>query len=403
MTSPDDRILSAAAHAAAPPSAAASWIEIDTGAYRHNLAEFRRLIRPETRLMAVVKGNAYGHGLRLLAPVAAQWGADALGVNDLAEAAVLLAMELGRPIHLLGPALPQQLAEAADQPLEFTVASLEGLEALARGARRTGSRPRCHVKVETGCHRQGFTADLLPQVIDLFRRNPQLEWAGLSTHFANIEDTTDHTYARAQLESFHEIQARLARDGFKPPMLHTACSAATIVMPETHLDLVRVGISSYGIWPSRETLVSARMHGAAGPDLRPVMTWKSRVAQLKPVGSRAYIGYGCTHRTTRATRMAIVPVGYADGYDRRLSGVGHVLVRGRRAPILGRVCMNMVMADMTDVDGVAVGDEVVLLGRQGDEEITAYDLARLCQTIAYEITTRVAAHVPRVAGPPASA
>ncbi|MBU1701950.1 MAG: alanine racemase [Candidatus Eisenbacteria bacterium] len=380
---------------ATPSAPSLSWLEIDAGAYQHNLAEFRRLIGPDRKLMAVVKANAYGHGLEKIAPLALRFGADRLGVNSLNEALELLALELSAPIHLLGPIPMQALPAAAGLPLEFTLSTFESLQALARGAGKSGIRPQCHIKVETGCHRQGFMPEEIPSVARFFADHSELQWSGLSTHFANIEDTTDHTYARRQIEIFHKVERDLHALGIQPLLRHTACSAATIVMPETHLDMVRLGIATYGLWPSRETLVSARSGGSERLPLRPVLTWKTQVAQIKTVPAQSFIGYGCTFRTTHPTRLAILPVGYADGYDRRLSGVGHVLVRGRRAPVLGRVCMNMFMVDLTDIEGAAVGDEAVLLGKQGDEEISAQDLASLCQTIVYEIVTRIGGHLDR--------
>jgi alanine racemase len=372
-----------------------SWVELDGSAYVHNLVSLRRILAPGTELMAVVKANAYGHGMRELAPLAARH-ADALGVNSLDEAAELLGMGLGRPIHVLGPSEPRDLEAAAILPLEFTVATTEALDALARGATRDGARPRCHVKIETGCHRQGFLREEMEAVLERFARHPQLVWAGLCTHFANVEDTTDHSYARLQLESFLEVEAWLRARGLDPGKRHAACTAAALVMPESHLDMARLGVGTFGLWPSGETLVSARdTLGPACPELRPVLTWKTRILQLKTIPAQSFVGYGCTVRTTRRTRLALLPVGYADGYDRGLSNNAHVLVRGRRAPVMGRVCMNMTMVDVTDVPGVAPGDEVVLLGRQGDEVISAESLARRLHTIVYEVTTRIAAGVPR--------
>jgi alanine racemase len=170
---------------------------------------------------------------------------------------------------------------------------------------------------------------------------------------------------------------------------HCACSAAVLTMPETSFDMVRVGIGLYGLWPSKETLLSCLLEGREEAPLRGVLTWKTRIAQIKILPAGAYVGYGCTHRTARPTRLAILPIGYSDGYDRRLSGIGHVLVRGRRAPILGRVCMNIVMIDVTDVEKAEIEDEVILIGRGGPEEIGAHHLAMLCNTISYEIVARL--------------
>jgi alanine racemase len=178
--------------------------------------------------------------------------------------------------------------------------------------------------------------------------------------------------------------------------MHSACSAAALLFTRTHLDLARIGIALYGLWPSKETYVSCLELGKPTLDLRPVMTWKTRVAQLRDVGEGKYIGYGCTYRTTRDSRIALLPVGYYEGYDRGLTGMAHVLIRGRRAPIRGRVCMNMIMADITDIPGVGLQDEAVLLGRQGDEKVTAEQLAEWCSTISYEIVSRINPTLPRV-------
>ena len=227
-------------------------------------------------------------------------------------------------------------------------------------------------------------------------RRPVSDWRGLGTHFANIEDTTDHGYAEGQYATFTEVVERLQSAGIEVPIRHAACSAAAILFTRTHLDMARIGISLYGIWPSKETYVSCLNRGRTALDLRPVMSWKTRVAQVKSVPEGSYVGYGCTYRATRDSRIAVLPVGYHEGFDRALSGVAHVLVRGRRAPICGRICMNMCMVDVSDIPGAALEDEVVLLGAQGEERITAEQLAGWCGTIAYEIVSRVHPALPRV-------
>ncbi len=219
---------------------------------------------------------------------------------------------------------------------------------------------------------------------------------GLATHFANIEDTTDHAFAQEQLRRFREGAAALDAQGFRVPLLHTANSAATILFPETQFGMVRTGIAAYGLWPSTETQVSALRMGREDVILRPALTWKTRVAQVKTVPTGAFVGYGCTYKTTHETRLAVLPVGYYDGYDRKLSNTGHVLIRGVRAPVRGRVCMNMIMVDVTDIPGVSLEEEVVLLGAQGEEVVTAEQMAGWIGTINYEVVTRIAEHVPRI-------
>jgi alanine racemase len=289
------------------------------------------------------------------------------------------------------------LPDLVELDLQPVVTNLDSLDRLAAEAGRQGKIVKVHLKAETGTHRQGVSRRELQPFVKKILGCPELALEGLSTHYANIEDTTDHSFAAAQIATFGAV--RKAVEGWyggPVPVCHTACSAATLLLSETHMDLVRIGISLYGLWPSRETLISCRKEGGDLPDLQPVMGWKSRIAQVRTVQEGSYIGYGCTYRTTRESRIAVVPVGYNEGYDRRLSGVGHVLVRGRRAPVRGRVCMNMTMVDVTDIPGVALEDEAVLMGSQGDERISAEQLAGWCGTIPYEIVTRVHPELPRI-------
>ncbi len=227
-------------------------------------------------------------------------------------------------------------------------------------------------------------------------RSRGLRLEGASTHFANIEDTTEHAYAEQQISTFARVVERLRAAGHDVPIVHAACSAATLLFTRTHLDLARIGIALYGIWPSKETYVSCLERGKPTLDLRPALTWKTRVAQVKAVPEGSYVGYGGTFRATRESRFAVLPVGYHEGYDRALSNVAHVLVRGRRAPVRGRVCMNMMLVDVTDVPGVALEDEVVLLGAQGEERIRAEQVGVWCGTIPYEVVSRIHPALPRV-------
>jgi alanine racemase len=253
-----------------------------------------------------------------------------------------------------------------------------------------------HLKIETGTHRQGFAEADVPAVAERVRRSGRLVLEGLGTHFANIEDTTDHGYAERQLAAFDRVAAGLRRAGIDVPVRHAACSAAALLFTRTHLDLARIGVSLYGLWPSKETYVSCLERGKPTLHLRPALTWKTKIAQVKSVDEGSFVGYGCTYRVTRPSRIAVLPVGYHEGYDRGLSNVAHVLIRGRRAPLRGRVCMNMCMVDVTDVPGVALEDEVVLLGRQGDERISAEQIAGWCSTISYEVVARIHPTLRRV-------
>lgn len=368
-----------------------SWIEIDTRAVACNLRKFKGLLSGHTRLLAVVKGEAYGHQMIEVARTALRAGCEWLGVFHLGEVAELRRAGIDAPILVLGYIPQEDLEEAVELQARITVSSAETVAAL----RKLGRPAYLHLKLETGTNRLGLQGEALLKVLSEIRRNGTLVLEGAHTHYANIEDTTEHGYAQGQLTRFSQMLAEIRSQGFEVPVPHTACTAAAILFPQTYFELVRVGIGMYGLWPSKETYVSALQKGKDPLKLEPAMTWKTVVAQAKEVPAGAYIGYGCTYRTTRTTVIAVLPVGYANGYDRMLSNRGHVLIRGTRAPIRGRVCMNLTMVDVTDIPGVALEEEVVLLGRQGEERITAEQMASWAQTINYEIVTRADPHAPR--------
>jgi alanine racemase len=369
------------------------WVELDPRAPECNLAELRRGAGPGVLSCAVVKANAYGHGLAEFIRLVPS--ADWLGVNSLEEGLMLRALGDARPVIVLGHVPVERLREAVDADLSLTVYNPETLEALDR-LEALPRKARLHVKVETGTGRQGVLAADLEAFIRRIAATPNAFLEGLSTHFANIEDTTDHAYAEAQLARFADALCTVERLAGRPPLVHTACTAAAILFPKTHFTMLRTGIGLYGLWPSRETRVSARERGGQVPDLRPVLSWKTRLVQVKELPEASYVGYGCTYRTTRRTRVGVLPVGYSDGYDRALGNRAHVLVRGRRAPVIGRICMNLCMADVTDVPGARLDDEVTLLGADGDESISAETMAEWAGTINYEVVSRISPLLPRI-------
>jgi alanine racemase len=335
-------------------------IEISRSALVHNIREFRRLVGRRRTFMAVVKANAYGHGLLEVARIALGAGVDWLGVNSVEEGATLRDAGIKAPVLVLGYVPFRGLEEAAVRELRLTVYNRETLGRLSALAVRLGKTVPVHVKVETGTWRQGVAPkDVVSFVKDAAKR-PGLVVEGLSSHFANIEDTTKHDYPRRQLEAFRASRRELEGRGISVPLMHMSCTASTILFPEKDF------------------------------------TWKARIAQVKKAPAGAYIGYGCTFRTTRPTVLAVVPVGYFDGYDRGLSNAAHVLVKGRRAPVRGRVAMDFFMADVTDIPGVRLEDEVTLLGQDGRERVGAEDLAALAGTISYEILARINPLIPRV-------
>ena len=371
-------------------------VEISRAALAHNIREFRRLAGRRRKLLAVVKANAYGHGLREVAAVAVAEGADWLGVNSVEEGAALREAGLAAPVLVLGYAPLAALEEAVALDLRLTVYNRETVARLAALAARLRKTVRVHVKIETGTWRQGVAPDDLVAFVRETVRRPGLVVEGLSSHFANIEDTTSHDYPRRQRETYLAACRGVGAAGVRVRFRHMSCTASTILFPEPELNLARVGIGLYGLWPSKETFLSCLLDRRKPVSLQPVLAWKARIAQVKRAPAGADIGYGCTYRTTRPTVLAVVPVGYYDGYDRGLSNAGHVLVRGRRAPVRGRVAMDFFMADVTDIPGVRLEDEVTLLGADGRERVAAEDLAALAGTISYEIVSRINPLLPRV-------
>ena len=368
------------------------WVELDGKAPEHNLRQLRAGSRPGVLACAVVKSNAYGHGVDQIAPLlpSAEW----FGVNSLEEGLQLRASGITRPVILLGHVPLADLETAVEADLSLTVYNRETIEKLS--SRKIGARPaRVHIKVDTGTARQGVLPENLDAFLRLVRDSRGITLEGVSTHYANIEDTLNHEYAEMQIGRFNAALAAVDRLIGRPPLIHTACTAAALLFTSTHFTMLRAGIGLYGLWPSRETMVSAREKGGIIPEFRPVLSWKTRIVQVKTIPEGSYVGYGCSYRTMRPTVLGVLPVGYSDGYDRALGNRAHVLVRGRRAPVIGRICMNVCMVDLTDVPGARLEDEVVLLGRSGEEAISAETMAEWSGTINYEIVSRISPLLPR--------
>jgi alanine racemase len=371
------------------------WIEVDASRLARNVQALRAHIGPQALLAPVVKSNGYGHGLERAARAFTAGGADWLCVHDFREAQRVLELRLDRTVLMMGPVAPDERAAAVAAGVHLTVTTSSELEALAAAASAAGRCAFVHLKIETGTHRQGMEEDELGACLRRIRESEALELIGLHSHFANIEDTTRHEYASRQLERF-ERALRLATEAGVPPRIrHIASSAAAILFSHTRYDLVRPGIAAYGFWPSRETLVSAREQGFHELDLAPALTWKARLTQVKQVPAGSFIGYGCADKVEVDSQIAVIPIGYADGYRRAMSGRAHVLIRGRRCPVRGRICMNLIMVDVSHLEGCEVGEEAVLLGHQGAEEISAEQLADWAGTIHYEVISGLGTSIPR--------
>jgi alanine racemase len=372
-----------------------TWIEIDSKALKKNIGTIRKLAGG--RLIAVaVKANAYGHGLEEIIELLKSEKIEYIAVHSLNEATDARKFGWQRQILNVGYIPLSDLNAVFDLNLEPTVYNIETIHKLGKLTEKLKTKASFHLKVETGTNRQGVEESKLEKVIEGIKKYPTLHFKGISTHFANIEDTTDHTYANSQLQKFNKIVMKINKLGPKPKYRHTACSAALLLFENTKFDLVRPGIALYGLWPSKETYLSYRLHGGSNDILTPVLSWKTRVIQIKDVPSDAFIGYGCTYRTTSRARLAVLPVGYYDGYDRGLSNLAYVLIKGKRAPIRGRVCMNLMMVDVTDIKGVRLEEPVTLLGRENQESVSADQMALWANTVNYEIISRISGGIPRI-------
>jgi alanine racemase len=360
----------------------------------------KNCLEPGAKMGVVIKSNAYGHGIKIVS-LALREEAEVLIVFSISEALAVRAWTGEGRILVVGPPSPTEsdLDEALRQGIELTVAKGAWLGAIFAAAERSGATAELHLKLDTGTNRQGMATEELMSVAMHLLDDPRVHLRGISTHFADIEDTLDHSYAQTQFERFTETADSLDSLLGTKVERHSANSAATVLWPRTHGSFVRAGLASYGFWPSRETFLAVRTKNNEGlsPRLEPVLEWTSRVTEIRQLNAGDYVGYGRSFRCTGETRIAVVPVGYADGYSRSLSNKGHMLADGVRAPIRGRVCMNMTMIDVTDIPDVQIGTEVTMLGSQGSEVITAEDLADWMGTINYEVCTSIAASIPRIA------
>jgi alanine racemase len=364
-----------------------SWVEVDLDAIAHNAALIKTHVGSDVIVMAVVKANGYGHGTEAVARTALENGASWLALNHVRPSVALRKAGITAPIILLGY-IPESSARAVvEYDLRPAVASMQLGEALSAAAVAAGKVLPFHVKVDTGMGRFGVMPTDLVAFVRSVTRLPGLKLEGVFTHFA-CADWADRCWVDHQLKVYRDVLAELETDGFHVPMRHVANSAATLAHPDTHLDAVRVGIALYGLRPSTQV--------APALPLRPALTLKSRVGQVRSMPPESGISYSRTYVTKDMARLALVPCGYGDGFVRLTSNRGAVLIRGRRAPIRGRVCMDTMVVEVTDIEGVEAGDEVVLIGRQGGDAIPVEEVASWAETINYEIVSHLLPRLPRV-------
>lgn len=364
-----------------------AWISVDLGAIAGNVRSVRQRLGPGTAILAVVKAHAYGHGAVPVAKTALAAGAHMLGVTCLDEALELREAGVTADILMLGYAPPWQASTIVANDICATAYDPELLEPLATAARALGRAARVHLKVDTGMSRYGPLSDGVDELAVRALGMPGLRVEGVFTHLATA-DAADEAFAREQLARFRAALQRLATLGCRPRWRHAANSAAALRLPESHFDLVRPGAALYGLNPSAQT--------PCPPEFRPALSFQCLVGQVKTIPAGASVGYGATWRASGPTRLAVLQAGYADGVRRTPQPWGDVLIHGRRAPLVGAICMDLCMADVTGIPEVRTGDVAVLLGQQGGERITVEEIACRSGTIGYEVLCALASRVPRV-------
>lgn len=372
--------------ASALPPGATTWLEIDQSAIRCNLRLLSGLTGPQTKLMAIIKADAYGHGAHATAHSVLAAGARELGVASLAEALELREAGIRSPILVMSFVPPQNVPTAIEQKLTLTLFDAGQSRASDQEARRTGRRLKAQVKLDSGMGRMGTLVGDAPALQEQLADLPWLQLEGCYTHFAQADEDLDWT--REQLRRFLAAVAAMRRRGARFSTLHSANSAATLAVPASHLDLVRPGIALYGLSPSDSVPLPS--------GFRPALTWKTQVVQLKDLPAGHSVGYGRTWTAASETRMAVLPVGYEHGFRRAPHKSASVLLRGQVVPVIGRISMEKTAIDVSSVPGARVGDEVVLLGRQGEACISAEMLAARFGSSNYEVVTGLSARMPRL-------
>jgi len=368
-----------------------TYIEISRKNLVHNLKLFKNIAN--RKMMFVVKANAYGHGLKEVINITKELPIiNYYAVDSVYEALIVKEIDVGKKIIIIGWSDEEELESLIMNGFETVAPSMNFLEKANHLAGKLKRKCNVHLKVETGTARLGMQPS---QVIDLFNdfTYKNINIVGIYSHFANIEDTTDHSYAQSQLKIYNELLTKINTENI---LKHFSCSASTLIFPKTYFDMVRVGISAYGYWPSKPTYISYIEQNEKKIELKPVLRWYTRVAQVKNLDKGDHIGYGITYRTFNKTKMIVVPVGYFDGYDRKLSNISTIIINGIKAPVRGRVCMDMFMAEVTHIENIKPGDKITLIGHDGEEKIDADYLAELSGSINYEVLSRINPLISRI-------
>jgi alanine racemase len=369
-----------------------SCLELSKNNLVFNIKQFKKLAKKGTKFAIVIKGNAYGHGQNQIARISEPY-ADYFQVDGVEELELLKKVS-NKKVFTLGYVEISDLPRIVKLRSILSVFSLKQILALDAAASKARIKQEIHVPVDAYLGREGFLFKELPEVLSSIKKCPNLRLTGMYAHFANIEDTADFTHAKKQIKEYEKAISLARKYGFKNLQTHMSATSGLLAYEKSagiH-PMIRLGIGIYGMWPSEDLkrLYKSKL------SLKPVLTWKTKVAEIKILPKGSTIGYGLTYKTKKATKIALVPQGYSDGLDRHLSNKGAVLIHGKRCPILGRVMMNMFSVDVSSLKKVNVEDEVVILGKQGRQEITAEEIAKLLNTINYEVTARISALLPKI-------
>ena len=366
------------------------WVEVDLDALRGNLDWIKHRVGENVRVITVVKADAYGHGLKSIAALLMQSGTDLFGVASLAEAASIRSVGRGWPILMLGAALPDEVETALRDDVMLTVSSRGEMERISERAVALKRIAAVHLKVDTGMGRLGAAPEQAFELAALARSLPGVRLAGLYTHYANVEE--EPVFTQRQRQAFRRVRELVKAHGGDPDWVHCANSGGVLLETPDGCNAVRPGLLVYGVMPPGSRLGPR----SRGERFQPALSWKARISFIKEVRPGARLSYGGTFVARRRMRVATVTAGYGDGYLRSASGQGQLLVRGRRCPVLGRVTMDQMLIDVTRLNEVEAGDEVVLLGRQGEDSISATEVAGWMGTIPWEVFTSITYRVPRI-------
>ena len=372
-----------------------TWIEINKKAVANNIKIFRKILKKKTKLFAVVKSNAYGHGLLIFSELANIYGIDGFCVDSVIEGIKLRNAGIKKTILVLGPTLPNLLEKAETNDITITISNFDALREFIK----LKSEANFHLKIDTGMHRQGFYVSQLTAVVKQMQKSKfkiQNLLKGVYTHFAATKDVTYPDYTLQQIKQFNEAKDIFLKNGFRNLIFHAAATGGAILYPQSHFDAVRIGLGLYGFFPTKEIKIQHSLIWKGELDLRPILAWKTIVSEIKQLNKGDYIGYDLSERVKEDTIVAVLPIGYWHGFLRALSQKGEVIIKGKRARVLGRVSMDLISVKAPKNIKIKRGDTAILIGNGGKEKVSAEELADLSGTIHYEFLTRLNPLIKRI-------